>query len=309
MRIWYGIKTNRREVTRMVQSLLKYGVLFVSEGDAARTELFRMDPMVGTLKSVFITDLQIDNEIVLSPSQSAYIDWDNNKVFRIGLDQLPIDIRFPIASEQKLSRIHAQLRFSHGSLQDEYPEQLIAASFLRGPETVLEIGGNIGRNSLVIASSLHDPTRLLTLECDPISSAALTENRDQNPFPFRIECAALSKRPLFQKGWQTSDVGDPAEGWTPIKTVTYTELVSSYNLRFDTLVLDCEGAFYFIVQDMPEVLTNIRMVIMENDYSDLRYYTYVANALTEHGLKCVYSKSLGNDSMVCASNFYEVWTV
>ena len=31
--------------------------------------------------------------------------------------------------------------------------------------------------------------------------------------------------------------------------------------KFDTLILDCEGAFYNILKDMPEILDNINLII------------------------------------------------
>ena len=306
MKIWYGTKANNIDVTVIAQSLLKDGVLFIPANDHTRTELFHQDPLIGTLKSVFVTELD-DHEFVLPAIQAAYIDWDNNKLYRVGLDAIPVSFRSALAAEQKLSTIHKQLILSHGSFDHEYPEQLMSTMFLHGQETVLEIGGNIGRNSLVIASILHDPARLLTLECDPTNFAMLMQNRDQNVYPFQIECAALSKRPLFQKGWETSIT--PADGWTPIQTIDYTDLVQRHSLQFDTLVLDCEGAFYYILQDMPELLDGIRMVIMENDYSSYEQYRFVSNTLITHGLKCCYSAPLNCTGMPCHSNFYEVWTV
>ena len=33
-------------------------------------------------------------------------------------------------------------------------------------------------------------------------------------------------------------------GYKPVNTITLEELNNKYNIEFDTLVLDCEGAFY-----------------------------------------------------------------
>jgi FkbM family methyltransferase len=74
--------------------------------------------------------------------------------------------------------------------------------YLTGNEKILEIGGNIGRNSLVIASILNT-NNFVSLECDVTISQQLTENRDLNKFSFHIESAALSNRKLIQKGWDT----------------------------------------------------------------------------------------------------------
>ena len=68
-------------------------------------------------------------------------------------------------------------------------------------DKVLEIGGNIGRNSLIIASILKHDTNFVTLECDKNIATQLKENRDLNHFKFHIENSALSKRNLIQKGF------------------------------------------------------------------------------------------------------------
>lgn len=59
-----------------------------------------------------------------------------------------------------LTKIHSILVFRHGNLQEEYPEQCLTCQFIRPHDIVLEIGGNIGRNSCIIASILNDSSNL-----------------------------------------------------------------------------------------------------------------------------------------------------
>ena len=49
----------------------------------------------------------------------------------------------------KIQSIHSRLKITHGTLDEEFPEQKMAVRYLTGNEKVLEIGGNIGRNSLI----------------------------------------------------------------------------------------------------------------------------------------------------------------
>jgi len=74
---------------------------------------------------------------------------------------------------------------------------------------------------------------------------------------------------------------------------------------FDTLVLDCEGAFYFILMDMPEILNNINLIIMENDYHEEAHKNYIDNVLLENGFIRHYYESGGWGP--CYDNFFEVW--
>jgi hypothetical protein len=143
------------------------------------------------------------------------------------------------------------------------------------------------------------------MECNVNTVKQLTENRDNNSMKFNIEPSALSKRPLVQKGWETyvSDVVDA--GYTKVNTITFNELQAKYNIEFDTLVADCEGALYYIFMDMPEILQKINMIIMENDYHNIDHKISVDNALTANGFEKAYSESGGWGP--CQNRFFEVW--
>ena len=94
-------------------------------------------------------------------------------------------------------------------------------------------------------------------------------------------------------------------GYKPVNTITLEELNNKYNIDFDTLVLDCEGAFYYILLDMPEIVTNINLIIMENDYHNLEHKLYIDNKLREENFEVVYSQIGGWGP--CYNNFFEVW--
>jgi len=181
----------------------------------------------------------------------------------------------------------------------------MAVRYLNGNEKVLEIGGNIGRNSLVIASILENDANFVTLESDKSISKQLKENRDLNNFGFHIENAALSNRKLIQRGWNTKPSDILEKGYKWVNTITFNELKEKYNIVFDTLVLDCEGAFYYILLDTPEILDNINLIIMENDYLDISHKEYVDNVLIKNKFYRDYVQTGGWGP--CYNNFFEVW--
>jgi FkbM family methyltransferase len=213
----------------------------------------------------------------------------------------------PEEVEKKLSAIHSNLRMVHGSLEDELPEQRMAVQFLTGSETILEIGGNVGRSSVVLASLLgpERESNLVVLECDPESSEKLLENRNANGMKFHIETAALSKRKVFQIAWNTF-VGECPPGAKEVATLTLEELQQKYPLPFNTLVLDCEGAFFWILRDMPEVLEGIQTILVENDYPDIRQKLFVDTILETKGFCVVMSQAGGWGPS--EDRFYEVWS-
>jgi len=205
----------------------------------------------------------------------------------------------------KLVNIHSKLNIKYGNFNEELPEQRMVVRYLTGNEKVLEIGGNIGRNSLIIASILNNNNNFVVLECDTDISNQLKENRDLNNFNFHIESSALSKRKLIQRGWDTITSDTLLDGYKWVNTITLNELKTKYNIIFDTLVLDCEGAFYYILMDMPEILNNINLIIMENDYHDISHKHYIDTVLKQNNFYVDYTEAGGWGP--CANNFFEVW--
>jgi FkbM family methyltransferase len=305
MKFYYGVSAINIEVTDYVLSnLVKNNIIMIPTGDLNRGSLFT-DPIVGIHKFFIIKD-EFNNNTSYDEYINVYIDTTNNSVYtsKMNVPQYIMDI-YPLSSKEKLLNIHTKLKIDFGSLKDEFPEQLMATTYLKGDEKILEIGGNIGRNSLVIASILNDDTQLVSLECDSNIAQKLVHNRDLNNMHFFIESSALSKRKLIQQGWDTIASDVLLDGYKEVNSITWVELNNKYNIDFDTLVLDCEGAFYYILQDMPEVLNNIKLIIMENDYHVLENKQYVDKVLTEQGFIRDYFEAGGWGP--CYNNFFEVW--
>jgi FkbM family methyltransferase len=305
MKITYGIIDNNIDVTDICKRLAKQNIIKIPRGEHYRAARFT-DPLYGTLKSIFITS--DDGAVVeYDASKIIYIDLNTTSVFTND-DTIPeyISAIYP-NFEEKLKNIHSNLKIQHGSFNDEYPEQLMVARYLTGNEKVLEIGANIGRNTLVISYILSQQNNynLVTLECDPNIARQLAENKDLNSLNFQIENSALSKRKLIQHGWTTIASDTLLPGYTEVQTIAFNDLHRKYNIAFDTLVLDCEGAFYYILMDMPEILDNINLIIMENDYNDISHKNYIDDIMTKKGFYVDYSEAGGWGC--CYNNFYEVW--
>jgi len=300
MKIEYGTQDYRIDVTTTCYNKLRMkDWITIPDNDLSRAQCFT-DPLFGILKSIFITH---ENQMtVYDHTQTIYINVTTNLVTTTAPVSMLLDNN---RVNKKLSEIHSQLQIHYGSLQDEFSEQRMATRYLTGTEKVLELGGNIGRNSLVIASILGNNPNFVVLECDKNTVAQLAENRDLNRFTFSIEPSALSKRPLIQRGWDTIVSDVVLDGYTPVSSITYEELVAKYNINFDTLVADCEGALYYILQDMPEMLDHINLIIMENDYYDINHKNEVDRILRNNNFYVDYVESGGWGP--CYSNFFEVW--
>lgn len=205
----------------------------------------------------------------------------------------------------RLEEIHSKLTLIHGKLTREYDEQLMSAIFLPPDAKVLELGANIGRNSCVIGTILNNSENLVTMESSKKTAKLLKENRDLNHLQFHIEASAISKVPLIQKGWVTIPSEIDLPGYSRVNTLSFNEVQEKYGIIFDTLVVDCEGALFYILRDDPKILENIKLIIIENDYDDIQHYEYVVDTFIKNGFKLVYNKAHSNK--ICKENFYQTW--
>lgn len=293
MKIFYGLSNKSIDVTDIcLTQLTNNNIITISNGDNNRAKYFT-DPLPGIHKKIIISIN--DNLTEYDEFITLKINIINNAITIINNDDI----------NNKLKNIHSKLNIKYGTLNEEVPEQKMVLRYLTGNEKVLEIGGNIGRNSLVIANILQNNANLVTLECDINIAKQLKENRDLNNFTFNIENSALSNKRLIQKGWDTMPSDTLKEGWSWVKTITFSEIKNKYNIEFDTLVLDCEGAFYYILMDMPEILNNINLIIMENDYTDISHKQYIDTILHQNGFHVDYREAGGWGP--CYDCFFEVW--
>lgn len=293
MQIKYGTNDVNIDVTEMCYTRLlntQNKIITIPSGDGNRAYYFG-DPIFGTLKKIFIT---LNN--------STTVEYDQTKI--ININSLTNKIIPP--NNYTINDLHSKLTIHHGTFNEELPEQEMVVRFLSGHEKVLEIGGNIGRNSLIIGSILGtNANNFVTLECDTNSAGILRQNRDLNNMKFHIEESALSNRRLIQKGWDTIASEKLLPGYHNVNIISWNDLKNKYNIEFDTLVLDCEGAFYYILMDMPEILNNISLIIMENDYWDITHKKYIDNVLTQNNFFVDFVQSGGWGP--CKHNFFEVW--
>jgi FkbM family methyltransferase len=216
---------------------------------------------------------------------------------------------------QQLTDLHSKLKLNYGNFSEEYPEQEMAVMYIKPDDIVLEIGGNIGRNSCIIGSLLNDSKNLVVFESFNTYAQQLKENRDLNNLSFHIEDCAISKCDLYQKHWDTKPVDEMYSRdfieRTKVKTSTWSDIKDKYdNLLFNTLVADCEGALYYILRDEPTFLENFKKIIIENDFKDLNHKLSVDEEFKKFNFKRVYVKAIDS----CPSMFdnvkeffFEVW--
>lgn len=303
--IEYGIENNYSDVTNLALNYHVHDTLLsLPAGDCNRAAIFG-DPIMGILKHIRIT--KNGKSFIYPDDQFIHLDVSNvdiSKYQTIGNSRSWYDHSINNATA-KLELIHKNVKFIGGNIRDEYPEQLMAVMFVSKDAKVLELGSNIGRNTLTIATILTNQNNLVTLECDPNTCKVLRRNMEINGYDFHIEDSALSYRKLIQRGWDTIPSDEVLAGYVPVKCITFQQLEAKYRIRFDTIVADCEGALYYMLSDYPNMLDNIKTLIMENDYHDIHHKNILDDIIKNKGFTQIYVR--GGGWGPCFGNFYEVW--
>lgn len=322
MNIKYGAQNKYIDITQLFKD---EETILIPACDDVRSILFG-DPIFKVEKHILITD-DFDRQMMFVSEMGVLFSKSPDGVYDLTYVthdvQRERDFVFhhpaltPVA---KLAYLHTNLIINYGTMSEEYVEQVMAMMWIPRDAHVLELGGNIGRNSCVIGNILTDSSHLVTMECDPVSAAHLKENRDFNNLHFFVETAALSKQKLIQRFWNTKpwDGVSPIEnGWSPVSTMSWSDVQLKHSsLKFDTLVADCEGALYYILQDEPDFFKNFKRVLVENDYLEESHKAFVDEKLREAGMGVVFSEPLPSTDpnfskfpKVCSSKFYETWSV
>jgi FkbM family methyltransferase len=304
----YGTTDKNIDVTEIsFQTLMKNNIIRIPKTDTSRAMIFS-DPVPGVKKNILI--YHREEVFSYNDTTEVYIDTLNLKIYTMG-EIFPIHITdtYPEIIVNTLILLHKMIPLKHGWFMNEFPEQKLSVKFLTGNEKILEIGSNVGRNTFIMSYILNKKNNnsIVSLETNNDVFKQLVENKNGTNLKCFLENAALSKRNLVQNPflWNTIVSDEVPEGFQKVNTITFDELEKKYDITFDTLVLDCEGAFYYILLDMPEILNNINLVIMENDYDDIEQKKYIDSILKEKGLNVVYSE--GDGWGPCADFFYEVW--
>jgi len=212
---------------------------------------------------------------------------------------------------EKILEIHKNLIFNHGLLSDEFQEQIMAINYIKETDTVLELGGNIGRNSCIISTILNDSSRLVVFETNFNDSIKLKENRDNNNFKFNVENCAISKINLYQQhDWIVKPINEISDisNCTKVNISCWSDIKNKYSyLNFNVLVCDCEGGLYYILKEEPNFLDTFETIIIENDFTEISHKLFVDEVFNKNNFNMIYNKSLGDARNKMNDWFYQVW--
>jgi FkbM family methyltransferase len=231
----------------------------------------------------------------------------SNNLLQLHFNPKIIDKDIKLSLCAKLQDIHKKLKLDFGMFYENMSMQLLILKYINGLEKILEIGGNIGRCSLLIANILNakSNTDFVSMESNPDYAKQLIHNKEQNNLFFHIENSALSSKKMIQFEDKMSRSDVLVEGFFQANTISWSELNEKYKIVFDTLIIDCNDAFYTILLDFPEMLNKMKLIIMKNEYYDVFKKIKIENILTNNNFILEYSETGGN--CPCYYSYYEVW--
>jgi len=176
-------------------------------------------------------------------------------------------------------------------------EQTLVNEFIEPNDMVLELGARYGTVSCLVNSLLIEEKNQVVVEPDNRVWDALEKNKKRNNCNFGIVKGFISNKKLSLertehicqgnkdlKGYGSTFINDEK---SQIKNYTFNEIQNKYNIKFDTLVVDCEGFFEeFLNQNKPIFIEQIQKIIIEEDYKEKCNYNKINTFLKENNFLC-----------------------
>jgi FkbM family methyltransferase len=185
--------------------------------------------------------------------------------------------------------------FNHRNF--EVKEQLQANTYIEPNCIVLELGARYGTVSCIINKKLSHPLNQVVVEPDQRVWQVLEENMILNNCNFHIVKGFVSNTPMnlinhTNDLYATTSIKSISSS---IKSYTLNEIETMYNLKFNTLVADCEGFLEQFFDENPNFYEQLNLVMFEKDFPNKCDYNKIKAKLLLYGFECI------------ETGFQEVW--
>lgn len=164
----------------------------------------------------------------------------------------------------------------------EADEQRLADKYIKNHHIVLELGARYGTVSHIINKNISVKTNQVSVEPDSRVWSALEKNKELYNSQYYIVKGFISNKKLSlvneDYGYGTTSV---VQENSIIPSYTLNDIQNSYNLKFNTLVADCEGFLESFLDENSELYDNLRLIIYEADYPEKCNYEKINNILLE----------------------------
>jgi hypothetical protein len=183
------------------------------------------------------------------------------------------------------------LKDENGNLIDaesaERPEQVISNFFIDADASVLELGARYGSVSCIINKKLNDKTKQVSVEPDKSVWSVLDSNIAENGCSIHLHKGFVANTPRALHSMGYASQSSSVEQSDTI-SLSVKELETNYQLKFDTLVADCEGFLETFFDENPFMYSQLKTVIFEADAPNICNYDIIRKTLKEHGFREIY---------------------
>lgn len=187
MRILYGIDGTYADITGLLVRKHTTAVVIPSD-DIVRVRLYKVDPCVNVVKHIVIQD-DFGATMTLSNTQGMVFPLNEGKLdISAGVEDIGSICRYVVHSKG-LTQAHA---LSYVSSMLTIPNELPGETVLPNLNTippdarVLQLNGNVGRLSCILATLLQNSNNLFVIAPNTETAEKLAENRDCNSLEFEI---------------------------------------------------------------------------------------------------------------------------
>ena len=168
----------------------------------------------------------------------------------------------------------------------EAHEQFVVHTFLKPNDSVIELGGGIGTNSIQINLSLKGNAKQKHYVFEPQAELVqlIRQNGKRYNCKFKIVHGVLSKT----RGIRVPRFNPDTKQWIYVKATVSASgptvpSITTLPITPTAIVADCEGCLLQVLTDFPNILDKIRMVYFEND-GGRDVLNGVRNLLLERGM-------------------------
>jgi FkbM family methyltransferase len=174
----------------------------------------------------------------------------------------------------------------------EIDEQEQARKYIRPEAIVLELGARYGTVSCIISKKLTNPMNLVVVEPDKTVWDVLENNMKRNNCNFNIVKGVISNKKVSTKnsGYSTATVSNNS---SDLPNFSLEEIEKKFNLKFDTLVADCEGCLPNFFNENPKLYNQLKMIIIEHDISSETDYEILTTKFKENNFVEIENKVNG----------------
>jgi FkbM family methyltransferase len=180
----------------------------------------------------------------------------------------------------------------------EKEEQEQAKEYISENCVVLELGARYGTVSCIISKKLSNSLNLVAVEPDSCVWNALETNMLNNFCNFHIVKGAISNNPLKLTNHNPTNgygMRTQIDNNGSVPCFTLQEIENKYNLKFNTLVADCEGFLETFFDENPQMYEQLNLILFEKDCPTICNYDKIKSKLIQYRFKNI------------VSGFHEVW--